>query len=217
MRTSARLAATAGMTVLGVTAMSGMAQADTGGLGGLGGLTGPLTKTVNGVVKSTLNAPSTSRSSSSSTRSSHGTSLNLPLHVRVRLPDATAPSRHRGTRHGSTHSREGSLATVDVNAVIDPDPQVQASVGLCASLAQECGVQSAPPSPPAPPPAQPPGPAPVRPPGVNAPATASGSQVHGAGSLPFTGGPIGSLAFLGAMSILTGAAGIATSRVRRES
>src|SRR4051812_29571335 len=45
MRKSARLVTTAGVTVLGLTAMSGMAQADTGGLKLPVDLTGPLAKT----------------------------------------------------------------------------------------------------------------------------------------------------------------------------
>ncbi|MFB9839213.1 hypothetical protein, partial [Actinoallomurus acaciae] len=50
------------------------------------------------------------------------------------------------------------------------------------------------------------------PPGAAAPATNSLTVVGG--SLPFTGGPIGALALLGATAVLTGAAGVAGSRFR---
>jgi hypothetical protein len=46
------------------------------------------------------------------------------------------------------------------------------------------------------------------------PPQAANSLTAGGTSLPFTGGPIGALALLGATSVLTGAAGIAGSRLK---
>jgi hypothetical protein len=43
---------------------------------------------------------------------------------------------------------------------------------------------------------------------------ASSSLVVAENALPLTGGPIGTLAFLGAAAVLTGAAGVAGSRLR---
>lgn len=209
MRTRTRLATTAGVTVLGFTAMSGMAQADTGGLG-LSGLTSPLTKTVGGVVNQVVPASKTTSHRSTPT-------LNLPIHVHLKVPSTTTSTRSRWTRPEAASSR-GSLATANVDANVNAR-QVNANVGLCASLAEQCGAQQNPPSPPPGQPPQPPG-RPPQPPSGNAP-TANGSftAVHN-GSLPFTGGPIGSLAFLGALSVLAGAAGVGASRkmrVRHES
>jgi hypothetical protein len=199
MRTRTRLVTTAGVTVLGFTAMGGMAQADTGGLG-LSNLTSPLTKTVSGVVKQTV-------PTSSSTRDS-GRSLDPAVHVR-------APSTPRtGGGSSSAQRSGGSVATADVDAAADTSPaQARASVGLCASLAEECGAEPSQPSQPTNPPGQPNQP-PQAPSGKAPTATGSITAVGKSQSLPFTGSPIGTLAFLGVLSVLTGAAGVTASRVR---
>jgi hypothetical protein len=207
MRKRTRLVTTAGVTVLGFTAMSGMAQADTGGLG-LSGLTSGVTKTLGGVVN---------RVAPTSKTASHDSSLNIPVHLPLKVPSTTRSTTSTRRSWARTEaSRRGSLATADVNANVNAR-QVSANVGLCASLAEECGAQQSPPSQP---PGQPPGQPPAQPPAANPPA-ATGSITAGGdnGSLPFTGGPIGSLAFLGALSVLTGAGAVGASRirVRRES
>jgi hypothetical protein len=214
MRTRTRLVTTAGVTVLGFTAMSGMAQADTGGLG-LSSLTSPLTKTLGGVVNQAV------PTSSSSSRDS-GTSLNLPVHVHVGVPSTprTSTASDDGGRWRSAARSRGSAATADVDAAVNASPraaQVRASVGLCASLAEECGAEPSQPNPPSPP--NPPGQPPQAPGGKAPTATGSITATGKSESLPFTGGPIGSLAFLGVLSVLTGAAGVGASRlrVRRES
>lgn len=215
MRTRTRLATTAGVTVLGFAAMGGIAQADTGGLG-LSGLTDPLTKTLGGVVSQVVPTSKTS---------THSPALNLPIHVHAKvpalLPRTDTARRDRGwTRTEATPNR-GNLATANVDAALNASPrgvQARANVGLCASLSEDCGATQNPPAPPPPPPG-PPGQPPQGPPSGNAPTATGSTAVGNNKSLPFTGGPIGSLVFLGALSVLTGAGAVGASRlrVRRES
>jgi len=206
MRKRTRLATTAGVTVLGFTAMSGMAQADTGGLGlpvdltGPLAKTGPLGKTVDGVVKQTT-----------SSKRSSGLRLNLPVQVRLGAPRRSghaAPAVHAGVK--------ASVGTSPLSARV--------SVRLCAQPPQQCRRVPSPPtpippSPPNPIPPAPPTPPPVPPVGnplpPNPPAAAvpaSGSVTVIGGSLPFTGGPIGALTLLGATAVLAGVGGVAASR-----
>lgn len=219
MRKRTKLATTAGMTVLGVTAMSGLsgiAQADTGGPGldltGPSAKTGPVGKAVGGVVKQT-------------TRTS-GLRLDLPVHVNLGAPRSigrSTPSVHAGVK--------ASVRTSPLSA--------RAGVRLCAQPLRQCRrvpspPSPVPPSPPSPVPPPPPSPVPPPPPSPTAPAPptrppappvenplpappvavapAAGSLRVIGGSLPFTGGPIGVLALLGATAVLTGAAGVAGSR-----
>jgi hypothetical protein len=209
MRKRARLAATAGVTVLGFTVLGGMggtAHADSGGglglnvdLSGTLGKDGPLGKTVDGVLKNTLGSP--------------GVHVKAPVHARVRTP-APRPARH---------SSPAVKADVRVGADISLNPlSVHAAVQarLCAGPPLECARRPAPPSPVPPPPA-PPNPPPA-PPGKNLPVSPVVAD-HGPASatlnvignaLPFTGGPVGALAFLGVLAVVTGAAGVAGSRLR---
>jgi hypothetical protein len=206
MRKSARLVTTAGVTVLGLTAMSGMAQADTGGLKlpvdltGPLAKTGPLGKTVDDVVKQTT----------SGTRHSSGPGLRVNLPVDLRLG---APARRSGG-HSAPAVHAGVKASVKVAPL-----SVRASVNLrvCAEPPRECvpnppsPIPPAPPVPPTPPPTPPVGmPLTPRPPAEAA--SASGSLTAIGDSLPFTGGPIGALTLLGATAVLTGAAGVAATR-----
>jgi len=216
MRKRARLATTAGVTVLGFTAMSGIAQADTSGLGlpldltGNLAKTGPVGKTVDGVVKQTTR--------SSSTRSSGGSGLldlNLPVHLRLGAPQGSGSGRH---------SAPVVKAGVKAGLKVSTNPlAVQARLGahLCAHPPQECGRVPSPPSPiPPAPPTPPPTPPvgnplpPGLPPGAGGLTQGSSSLTVGGDSLPFTGGPIGALTLLGAAAILSGAAGVAGSRLR---
>src|SRR3569833_3281497 len=134
MRNRSRLATPAGVTVLGFTAMSGMAQADTKGLGLPLDLTGPLAKTdplgktVDGVVKQPTGGTATSAKRSSGLR------LNLPVHVALGAPrksGRSAPSVHAGVR--------ASVQTSPLSARV--------SVRLCAQPPQQCRRVPSPPSP----------------------------------------------------------------------
>jgi hypothetical protein len=215
MRKSARLVTTAGVTVLGLTAMSGMAQADTGGLKLPVDLTGPLAKTgplgktvdktVDGVVKQTT----------SGTRHSAGSGLHVSLPLDLRLG---APSRRSG-KHPAPAVHAGVKASVKAS-VAPLSVRVGVSLRLCAQPPRECvpnppspipPTPPAPPVPPTPPPTPPVGmPLTPRPPAEVA--SAAGSLTAIGDSLPFTGGPIGALTLLGAAAVLTGAAGVAASR-----
>jgi hypothetical protein len=207
MRKRARLAATAGVTVLGFTALSGMggtAHADSGG--GLGlpvdlslGKDGPLGKTVDGVLKNTLGS------------SGSGVHVKVPVHARVSTP-APRPAR-RALKADAEAGVHVSLKPLSVHAVVQ--------ARLCAGPPLECARRPAPPSPIPPPPA-PPTPPPTTP-VTNPPASPPAAAGHGPASatlnvigtaLPFTGGPTGALAFLGVLAVVTGAAGVAGSRVR---
>jgi hypothetical protein len=221
MRKRTRLATTAGVTVLGFTAVSGMtglggtAHAETGGLGLPLDLTsplaktGPVGKTVDKVVKQTT----------SGTRGSGGSGLrvNLPVNLSLGAPRSagrSAPVVKTGVK-ASVKASTNPLAV-----------QARVNVHLCAHPPQECGPIPSPPSPipPTPPipiPPGPPTPPPAPPvgnpsvpalPGAAAPAASSLTVIGD--SLPFTGGPIGALALLGATAVLTGAAGVAGSRLR---
>jgi hypothetical protein len=214
MRKRARLATTAGVTVLGFTALSGMggtAHADSGGglglpidLSGTLGKAGPLGKTVDGVLKNTLSSPA-----------SHA---KAPVRPRASTP--ASPRARRSSPALSADVRAGvnvSLNPISVHAV--------ARVRLCAGPVLVCARPPAPPNPIPPPPA-PPNPPPTqnRPPGQPVqPVTPAVVADHGPASgtlnvignaLPFTGGPTGALAFLGVLAVVTGAAGVAGSRVR---
>jgi hypothetical protein len=211
MRKSARLVTTAGVTVLGLTAMSGMAQADTGGLGLPVDLTGPLAKTgpvgktVDKVVKQTT----------SGTRSSGGPGLHVSLPLNLRLG---APA-HKSGGHSAPAVHAGVKASVNVS-VAPLSAQARVSLRLCAQPPRECvpsPPSPIPPTPPAPPvPPTPPPTPPVSTPLPPSPpaeaASAAGSLTAIGGSLPFTGGPIGALTLLGAAAVLSGAAGVAASR-----
>jgi hypothetical protein len=206
MRKRTRLATTAGVTVLGFTAMSGMAQAGaetrgtsltdlTGPLAG----TGPLGKTVDRVVDRTTKP---------------ALRLNLPVRVRLGAPRGSTPARHE-----PPEVRAGVKASV--RASTDPlAVRARVSLHLCAHPPQQCGPVPAPPNPippgpPTPPPVPPvgaPTPPAAAPPGVSTP-SANALTVIG-DALPFTGGPVGALALVGAAAVLTGAASVAGSRFR---
>jgi hypothetical protein len=214
MRKRTRLATTAGVTVLGFTAMSGMAQAETGGPNLSLDLPGPLGKTVDGVTKT---VDGVVKQTTSGTRSSAKPALRVDLPVRVRLG---APQRSGGgdnPGHSAPELRAGLKTSVKAST---DGVRANVSLHLCAHPPQQCGPVPAPPSPippgpPTPPPAPPvgnPTPPEAAPPGAAAPATNALTVVGG--SLPFTGGPIGALALLGATAVLTGAAGVAGSRFR---
>jgi hypothetical protein len=207
MRKRARLATTAGVTVLGFTAMSGIAQADTGGLGLPLDLTGPVGKTVDGLVNQTTTKSSGTRSSGGP-----GTSLNLPLHLRLGAPQGSGPAKH-----------SAPVVKVGVKAGVKASTNplaVRANLGvhLCAHPPQECGRVPSPPSPippapPTPPPTPPVG-IPLPPPPHGGTSQSASSLTVGGDSLPYTGGPIGALALLGAAAVLSGAAGVAGSRLK---
>jgi hypothetical protein len=213
MRRTVRLVTTAGVTVLGLTAMSGIAQADTGGLKlpvdltGPLAKTGPLGKTVDSVVKQTT----------SGARHSAGTGLHVNLPVDLRLG---APARRSG-EHSAPAVHTGVKASVKASA---GPVSVRAGVNLrlCAQPPRECVPNPPSPIPPTPPaPPVPPTPPPTPPVGMpltpRSPAEASaaaGSLTAIGDSLPFTGGPIAALTLLGATAVLTGAAGVAASRRR---
>jgi hypothetical protein len=211
MRTRTRLAATAGLTILSGTALSGIAHADTGALGLTRGLTGPVSRTVDGVVnKTTTQASRTVQKTT-----------GVGLHVRVRL--AGPPAAGEGRAHGGAAVGAGVRASLG-------GVHVRASLGLCAGCQapnpapQPPPTTPAPPSPPtspSPPGSQPPGSAPPvgRPPVAAPPAS---GLPGGKGELmsiraalpplPYTGGPIGAMAFLGAVAVVAGAAAVVGAR-----
>jgi hypothetical protein len=208
MRKRTRLVTTAGVTVMGFAAMSGMAQADTGGLG----LTGPLGKSVSGLVKQKTSPTHRTQSSSRS-----GLHLNLPLRVRLKVPPTSGKAKSPVVD-----------VKAPVKAAIDPAVgHVKLALTLCVSLPEECGRPNPGPQPSPTPPGPPEPPSPPSPPGTNPPVppalpalpvgnvpASSGSLAVAENALPLTGGPIGTLAFLGAAAVLTGAAGVAGSRLR---
>lgn len=217
MRTRTRLAATAGVTVVGFTAMSGMsgaAQADTGGL--VGSLTDTLNKTVGGLAgKPAQKAEPAGAADAAKAAPARRPGLHVNVPVRVRVP-LSAPSRKSG-------GQPEVDARASVRAAVEP-ASVRASVNICVSAPEECG---APPGPiPQPPPAPPAPPAPPSPPGSSRPApglpvppaanqpASFGSLAVARNALPHTGGPVGTLAVLGAATVLAGAAGVAGSHVR---
>ncbi len=203
MRTRTRLAATAGLTVLGCTAMSGVAQADTGGLDPIG-LTAPVVKSVTGTVNDTTHALSGQRSGGS------GPSVHLPVRLHVALP-AAPTGRRAGVSAG-------------VNAGVGASPKgvrAHAAVRLCAG---DCGRAPSPtPQPPPVPPVPPPAPAPnppvfpppvAQPPAANVPPVAVHDVLAKAppSALPYTGGPIGTLLFLAAIALTAGTAAVVVAR-----
>ncbi|MFB9837426.1 hypothetical protein ACFFNX_35155, partial [Actinoallomurus acaciae] len=152
MRKRTRLATTAGVTVLGFTAMSGMAQAETSGPLDLSGTLGKtidgVGKTVDGVVKQTT----------SGTRSSEKPALrvNLPVHVRLGAPRRSGGGTKKPGRSGP-EVKAGVKASVDAST---DGVRANVSLHLCAHPPQQCGPVPAPPSPippgpPTPPPAPP--------------------------------------------------------------
>jgi hypothetical protein len=203
MRTRTRLATTAGVTILGFTAMGGMAQADTGGLRLPTDLTGTLGKTVGGVVQNTPVRDTLGSSGS-------GLHVNLPVRVRLAAPPAS----------GNGSAPSVGLKTSLKASLNPPAARVKVSLGLCDGP-QDCGSRPVPPipvppGPPVPPPVPPTPPipsAPPAPPADTVPASAGSLTVIG-NALPFTGGPIGVLAVVGVAALLTGAAGVAGSRLR---
>ncbi|MFL6055975.1 MAG: hypothetical protein ACJ72W_24175 [Actinoallomurus sp.] len=205
MRTHTRLAATAGLTILGGTALSGIAHADTSALGLTGGLTGPVSRTVDGLVnKTTTQASRTVQKTT-----------GVGLRVRVRLPGPSAAG------NGRTHGRAaiGAGLRASLGGV-----GVKASLGLCAGCQAPNPTPQpppAPPNPPNPPGSQPPGSAPPvgRPPVAAPPASGLPGGMSelmtirsALPSLPYTGGPIGAMAFLGAMAVVAGAAAVVGAR-----
>jgi hypothetical protein len=219
MRKRTRLATTAGVTVLGFTAVSGMtglsatAHADTVGLGLPVDLTGPLAKT--GPVGKTVDTVVKQTTSGSHGSGGSGLRVNLPVNLRLggsRSSGRSAPVVKTGVKTSVKASTNPLAVRARVN------------VHLCAHPPQECGPIPSPPSPvpptppipippgpPTPPPAPPVGnPSTPLPPGAAEPAASSLTVIGD--SLPFTGGPIGALTLLGATAVLTGAAGVAGSR-----
>lgn len=226
MRTRTRLATTASLTILGCTTMSGIAQADTGGSGLTGGLTGSVSRTVGGVVKQTTTQTSrtvrqvtsqTSRTVRQATAGSAG-----GLHVRLRLSEPSAPGR-------------GAARGPAVGAGVDASlggARVKASLGLCAGCQAPNPTPQPPPTPPTPPsPPVPPSPPGSQPPGSQPPGSvppvarpplavppalalpAGKAELQTIDSaLPYTGGPIGAMAFLGAIAVVTGAAAVIGAR-----
>jgi hypothetical protein len=198
MRKCARLAATAGITAAGLTAMSGVAQADTSGTGLVGGLTGAVGRTVGGLV----DRPAAEHR----TAANQGVRLSLP--VRVPLPAG----------HGA-----GAHPVVDVKAPVKASVtkgRIRLAAGLCVSIPAECAsvpnpIPEPPPTPPAPP-TPPPGQNPPAPPAapIGIVPASTGSLAVARDALPMTGGPIGTLALIGAATVLTGAASVAGSRLR---
>jgi hypothetical protein len=195
MRKRARLATTAGVTVLGFTAMSGMggtAHADSGGLGLPGDLTGTLGKTVDGVLKPVTDA------------TKPHLQVKVPVKVRLGVP-ASGPSS------------PAVKARVKAGVKVSAGP-LSVRAGVNVRLCAPCGRRPAPPSPIPPAPPTPPPAPPVMnpipaPPGAGKTPAAGSLTVLG-NALPFTGGPIGALAFLGVAAIVTGAAGVAGSRLK---
>jgi hypothetical protein len=200
MRTRTRLATTAGLTILGGTAFSGIAQADTGGLGLTGGLTGPVSRTVDGVVNKTT------------TRVSHTVqkTTGVGLHVRVRLP--APPTAGKGRPHGGAAVGAGVRASLG-------GAGVNASLRLCAGCQAPNPTPQPPPTPPAPP-SPPPGPPGSQPPGSAppvaqppaAPPPALGLPL-GKGELATIGSALPPLPYTGgAIAVVTGAAAVIGAR-----
>ncbi|HEX6469983.1 MAG TPA: hypothetical protein VF069_12875 [Streptosporangiaceae bacterium] len=240
MQKRARLATTAGATVLTFVALGGVAQADP-----LGDATDGLTDTLGGVVNtvtggvvnlstptstsgssstSTSKSKTASRSSSASKAGSSGgdpslnIGLNGPVHANTRVKANSSPGN-------------GTQASVSVNAGVRGlngrgdllRASLNVGVDTCGFAPEECGQTGAPP------PVVPPGsgPPPSTPPGVTGPPGAgpagTGATIPGVAapapstmkeSLPFTGGPLGALTGIGVAAVLTGAAAVGASRVR---
>ncbi|GAA4613298.1 hypothetical protein GCM10023195_57420 [Actinoallomurus liliacearum] len=208
MRTRTRLATTAGLTILGGTALSGVAQADTGGLDLTGGLTGPVSRTVGGALTKTTTQ--TSRTVRKAT--------GVDLRVRVRLPGTP----RAGTRPGRAAVRAGLGASLG-------GAHLKASLGLCAGCQAPNPAPQPPPTTPAPPnPPTSPNPPGSPPPGSTPPVARPPAVPPALGlpkgkgelmtirsalpPLPYTGGPIGAMAFLGAIAVVTGAAAVIGAR-----
>jgi hypothetical protein len=207
MRKRVRLATAAGLTALGFTAMSGVAQADTGG-GLVSGLTGSLAKT--GPVGETVDGVVNQATGSSSSGHS-GVHLSVPVDLGL----GSSRSSGHSAPAVKAHVKAGVKASVAPVAV-----RARVNARLCAGAPAQCGERA--PSPPIPIPPAPPTPPPTPPIGTQPPGgTGSGTQAQsansltiGGGSLPFTGGPLGTLALLGAAAVVTGAGGVAASRLR---
>lgn len=223
MHKCARLATTAGMTVLTFGTMSGIAQADP-----LGDLTGGLTDTVGGVVDSATGGAlrlssqprrttqSSDDSKSDDNKPAAGVGTNGPVRANARVEANSSPDT-------------GTQVNADVNAGVgglsgDGDLlNVSLSVGLdtCGFAPEECGGTEPPEQPEQPGPGTPP---PPDQPGPGPGPSGNGSLAPGAteasmretlrGTLPVTGGPLGALAGLGLATVLTGSAAVAASRYR---
>ena len=235
-----RLATTAGATVLTFVALGGVAQADPLGdtSGGLVDTLGGVVDTVTGgtvrLSTSSDSSDSTSQSSSTSATASRTTSTSgsgggsdPALSVAVDGPV------HAGTEvRANSSPGNGTQANVSVNAgVRQPSGRgdlVSASVNVgvdsCGFAPEVCGMVPPPANPPGTPPVPPPGTGtpPAAPPGVTGPSGAGPGASGAAASisssmkenLPFTGGPIGSLAAIGLAAVLTGSAAVGASRLR---
>jgi hypothetical protein len=222
MHKSARLATTAGATVLTFVAMSGVAQADP-----VGDLTGGLTDTVGGVVNSvtggTVRVSSPSRpeaesdgggSDSGSGGSGGGSpavSVDGPVHADVGLQARSSPNN-------------GTQVNADVNAGVRSasgqgdaiSAGVSVGVDTCGLAPAECD-EAPPDTPPSPGPGAP---SPGTPPGATGPMGGGPGLAPGATeatlreTLPITGGPLGALTGIGLLAVLTGSAAVAGSRIR---
>ncbi len=206
MRTRTRLAMTAGVTAVGFTAMSGMAQAAQADTGGLGDLTGSLGKTVDGL----LNKPAArTDSNSGDIVRLDGSGLHVKLPVKVHVPLGTPAKDGRGP----------ALNVKAPAKVAVGKGHVKLSLGLCVGVPRGCGSRpnptpQPPPTPPTPPTPPGPTPPPASPPPVVAEPASAGSLAIAKDALPYTGGPIGAMALVGATAVLAGAAGVAGSRLR---
>jgi hypothetical protein len=231
-----RLATTAGATVLTFVALGGVAQADP-----LGDATGGLTDTLGGVVDSVTggavnlstssdSSDSTSQSSSKSTSTSRTTATSEssggsdPL-LSVGLD---GPVRANTQVRANSSASTGTQADVSVNAGVRQlsgrgdlvSASVNVGVDTCGFAPEVCGMVPPPGAPPGAPPGT--GAPPAAPPGVTGPSGAGPSAPGAAASvpssmkesLPFTGGPIGTLAALGLAAVLTGSAAVGGSRLR---
>jgi hypothetical protein len=217
MHKSARFATTAGATVLTFAAMSGMAQADP-----VGDLTGGLTDTVGGVVNSATGGAvkvsrpeqpkAPSRSSTTSNDPSIGVGVDGPVHANA---DVSAKSSARTGTQVNASVNAGVRGTGGGDAI---GAGVSAGVDTCGFAPEECGETGPPPSPPSPgpggqPPGTPPGGSSMGPAGQGS-LTPGAAQASASGMLPFTGGPLGTLAGIGLAAVLTGSAAVAGSRYR---
>ncbi|GAA2092779.1 hypothetical protein [Actinomadura alba] len=210
MRLVSRAVTTAGATVLGITVMGGMAQADTATRDPslLSGLTDTVTGTtelVDGLVSTVADPGAPARDSRPKSTRPPG----LGVDARVETPAA-----------GPLRASAGASVRVSAQSGLS----ARAAADVCLGTAS-CGNGGTPPIPPRPPtePGSPPVPSP--PPAPSAPPaappvaageagalpTATGTVT---GSLPFTGGSIDTLAGVAGALVLTGAAALAATRRR---
>ncbi|HEY7483774.1 MAG TPA: hypothetical protein VH912_04870 [Streptosporangiaceae bacterium] len=225
MHKRARLATTAGATVLTFAAMGGMAQADP-----VGDLTGGLTDTVGGVVDTATggavhlssgaaNKGAAAKSRTKSSAKSSGTDPSLGLRL-------GGPVHANANVRANSSARTGTQVDASVNAGVRSargtgdaiSAGISAGVDTCGFAPEECGAAAPPPgTPPGAPPGTPPtgtSPGATGPSGVGpvAPGAEGVSSIRQ--SLPFTGGPLGALTGIGLAAVLTGSAAVAGSRIR---